>query len=326
MNPASSDPWLGQGDVQVARKKWSAAQKAFEEAQRLDPQQAEPLLRLSNLAEQRDKMGKAREYARKAIEVDPNSAPAYSALGRLQQERDKMAEAADALLKAIQLDARQHAAYNRWMWSYTDIQRQPYNVDRSRLEAELAKIAEGDQAETVWAQTLLGLGYLTLEEVEKAIEHLEKAAAMDPAYVELYRDLALANEAARDGSKALEWWQRYLYAAGPAADLSEIQEQIENLKLVQIEGPEAGAKVSGKVEIVGTAKGKGFVSYKLEVRSVGSESWSTIATGTDRVTSETLGIWDTAGLSPGEYQLRLDVTLSDEEIPPYHLVTVEVEP
>ncbi len=327
MNPNAPEPWLGQGDAQMGKEKWEAAQEAYEQAQRLDPQQAEALLRLAGLAEGREKMDKAIQYARQAVKVDPTLAAGYVALGRMLQEEEQIGEAADAFLSAIQLDPRRHAAYNRWMWCYMDIKRVPYNVDRSRLEAELAKIAGGDQLETVWAQTLLGLGHLTLEEdIERAIGHLEKAADMDPAYAELYQDLALANWEVRDGPRALEWWQRYLYAASRDSDTSEAEKQIASLKLVQIEKPSSGARVSGNVQIVGTAKGKFIQSYKLEVRAEGSDTWSIIGTGTERVSSGPLAVWDTAGLAPGEYRLRLDVVRSDEDVRPYDEITVVVQP
>ena len=327
MNPSAPEPWLGQGDAQMAREKWEAAQEAYEQAQRLDLQQAEALLRLASLAEEQKKADKAIQYARQAVKVDPTLAAGYVALGRLLQEKEQIGEAADAFLSAIQLDPRRHAAYNRWMWCYMDIKRVPYSVDRSRLEAELAKIANGDQLETVWAQTLLGLGYLTLEEdIERAIQHLEKAAEMDPTYAELYQDLALANEEGRDGPRALEWWQRYLYAARPSTDTSEAQKHIDNLKLVSIEQPATGDRVSGKVKIVGTAKGRMVQSYKLVFRAVGSEEWSSIGTGAERIESGLLATWDTIGLSPGEYQLRLDVVRSDEDVRPYDEITVIVQP
>jgi tetratricopeptide (TPR) repeat protein len=327
MNPHAPQPWLGQGDVQMAKEKWEAAQEAYEQAQRLDPEQAEALLRLSTLAEERDKDDKALQYARQAVKIDPTLAAGHLAVGRMLQEDEKNAEAADAFLSAIKLDPRRHAAYNRWMWCYTDIKREPYDVDRSRLEAELAKIAAGDQRETLWAQTLLGLGYLTLEEdIERAIAHLEKAAEMDPTYTELYQDLALANEEGRDGPRALEWWQRYLYAAPPGTDTSEAQKHIDNLKLVSIEQPGSGDHLSGRVKITGTAKGKMVQSYKLVYRPVGSEEWLSISTGTEKITNGLLGTWDTTGLLPGEYEIRLDVIRSDEDFRPYDQITVVVGP
>jgi tetratricopeptide (TPR) repeat protein len=327
MNPSVPDPWLGKGDVHVAQKKWDAAEKAYEQARLLRPEQAEPLLRLAVLSEERENLKNATDYARRAIEVDPASAVGYVTLGRVLQEREKIGDAADALLSALQRDPRQPAAYNRWMWCYTDVKRVPYSLDRSRLKAELAKIAAGDQMQTVWAQTLLGLGYLTLEEnIDQAIDHLEEAVRMDPANAGLYQDLALAYEESRDGPRALVWWHRYLYAASLSADTSDAEKHIENIKLVTIEAPTAGEQVSGSVKIVGTAIGKYVESYKLVYRAVGSEAWLPIGSGESPVKHDTLATWNTAGLSPGEYELRLDVVRSDDDFRPYDQITVVVRP
>jgi tetratricopeptide (TPR) repeat protein len=325
MNPSVAEPWLGQGDVRMAQEKWDAAEKAYEQARQLRPQQAEPLLRLALLAEERENPKKATELAQQAIELDPNSAAGYVALGRILQTREKTSKAADAFISAFQRDARQTSAYNRWMWCYTEVKRQPYSLDRSRLKAKLAEIADGDQAETVWAHTLLGLGYLTLEEnIDQAVKHLEEAARLDPAFAGLYESLALANEEIRDGPRALAWWQRYLKAAGRGTDTSDAEKHIENIKLVSIEAPADGDQVSGSVKIVGTAYGKYVDSYKLTYRAVGSEEWSSIGTGISPVKHEKLATWNTSGLVPGEYELRLDVVRSDDDFRPWDQITVTV--
>jgi tetratricopeptide (TPR) repeat protein len=285
------------------------------------------MLRLAILAEERENLEKATKLARKAVELDPASAAGYLALGRILQEREKTSEAAEALLSALQRDPRQTSAYNRWMWCYTDVKRQPYSLDRSRLKAELTKIAEGDKVHTVWAQTLLGLGYLTLEEnIDQAIDHLEEAIRLDPANAGPYQDLALAYEESRDGPQAVVWWQRYIYAASQGTDTSDAQKHIENIKLVSIEAPAAGERVSGKVRIMGTAIGRYVESYKLEYRALGSEQWVAIGSGESPVKHDRLATWNTAELAPGEYQLRLDVVRSDDDFRPYDQITVVVQP
>jgi len=48
--------------------------------------------------------------------------------------------------------------------------------------------------------------------------------------------------------------------------------------------------------------------YKYEVASQGSDTWATISADRVVVTNGILGRWDTAALTPGDYQLRLVVT------------------
>jgi hypothetical protein len=122
----------------------------------------------------------------------------------------------------------------------------------------------------------------------------------------------------------LESWARYLYAVRRTSDTSEAEKHIENLNLVRIEEPSDGEEVSGSVKIVGTAKGKFVESYKLEYRAAGSEDWSAIATGSSRAKSSVLATWDTSGLPPGEYELRLDVVRSDGDYRPYDQIRVLV--
>jgi tetratricopeptide (TPR) repeat protein len=327
MNASVPEPWLLQGDVYVTKKKWKSAQAAYEQAQMLRPNQADPLLRLASLFEEREKLDRVKSYSRQAIKVDPGAVAGYVTLGRALQEQDKTGKAADALLTAIQLDPRRLAAYDRWMWCYTDIKRQPYSVDRSRLEAELAKLAKSEEAGSLWAQVLLGLGYQTLEkDTEQVIAHLEEAIRLDPAFVELYQELALLYEQSLDGSRALEWWHRYLYATARSSDTSEAQKHIESLLQVQIEEPADGDRVSGSVEIIGTATGEDFGSYKVTYSAPGSpDSWSTIGEGKSKVENDRLITWNTVGLSPGEYLVRLSVVDDDGKDLPYDEIAVEIE-
>lgn len=336
INITAPEPWLGQGDVQVAKKKWGAAQKAYEQAHTLRPNQPDALLRLASLYEQREDLRTAKRYADQAIELDPSTANGYVTLGRIQSARDKAQKAADAYLAAIQRDPRRRAAYDRWMWAYTDIKRQPYSLDRSRLKTALAEIAKApesdDESGSVWAHVLLGLGYLTLDkDTDQIVGHLEKANRMDPAFAELYQELASLYEKSLDGPRALEMWYRYLYATARTSDTSETQKQIDTLLQIQIEQPGDGDLVSGSVQITGTATGKSFGSYKIAYSAAGgaaesSDTWSTIDQGKSKVKQGELVTWNTAGLSPGKYRIRLSVVNSDGKDRPYDEITVQVVP
>lgn len=78
-----------------------------------------------------------------------------------------------------------------------------------------------------------------------------------------------------------------------------------------ITAPRPGAAVSGQVEVRGTAGsvGPSFRSYRLEVGAGAAPgSWQPIGPERDRaVTGGVLGLWDTGGLAPGPYTLRLRV-------------------
>ncbi|MFC2037055.1 hypothetical protein ACFLYD_03665, partial [Chloroflexota bacterium] len=131
----------------------------------------------------------------------------------------------------------------------------------------------------------------------------------------------------RDGRRALEYWVRYLYAAGGGSDSSETQKHIDSLQQIQIERPADGDRVSGAVEVIGTATAKDFKSYKLRYRAAGSSAkWSTIGEGKSEVEHGTLITWKTADLDPGEYQLLLSVEDTKGKDLPYYEITVEIQP
>jgi tetratricopeptide (TPR) repeat protein len=325
MSPAAAEPWLSQGDVYAAQEKWKAARKRYEQAQMLRPNQADALLRLANIYEEQEKLSQAESYARQAVEVDPIPATGWVTLGRILSTNEEFDEAAEAYLSALQRDPRRRAAYDRWMRCYTDIKRQPYSVDRSRLETELGKLAKSDEAGTVWAQALLGLSWLSLEKnTDEAIAYLEEAVRLDPSFVELYLELAPTYEKALDGRRALEAWQRYVYASPPGTDTDDAEKKIDSLLQVHIEQPAADDAIAGSVEIRGTAMAEGFQSYKLRYKAESSDAWFEIFTAKSEVEEGLLATWDTAGLAPAEYRLRLDVTAKDDV--PYDEIGIEVKP
>ena len=73
--------------------------------------------------------------------------------------------------------------------------------------------------------------------------------------------------------------------------------------------PQNGGEISGKVELKGTVNIQDLGYYKYEYAPLGSEAWTTIAAGNEKIVDSPLGgAWDTASLVPGDYQLRLVVT------------------
>lgn len=72
--------------------------------------------------------------------------------------------------------------------------------------------------------------------------------------------------------------------------------------------PEPGQEVSGTVMLVGTVDVDNFGFYKYEVAPQGTDSWATISAGREIIRNGDVGMWDTSTLTPGDYQLRLEVT------------------
>jgi len=88
--------------------------------------------------------------------------------------------------------------------------------------------------------------------------------------------------------------------------------------------PEPGQEVSGTVTLVGTVDVDNFGFYKYEVAPQGTEIWATISADRKLVQNGDLGFWDTSTLTPGDYQLRLEVTDSQGQVYPACIISVRV--
>ncbi|HOW35736.1 MAG TPA: FlgD immunoglobulin-like domain containing protein, partial [Candidatus Omnitrophota bacterium] len=83
----------------------------------------------------------------------------------------------------------------------------------------------------------------------------------------------------------------------------------DTIPLCKITSPVTFSFVSNDIQIMGTAAGQDFSSYKVEY-GIGQypASWITIATGTIPVTNGLLAQWDTTGFDQPVYTIRLTVT------------------
>ena len=79
-----------------------------------------------------------------------------------------------------------------------------------------------------------------------------------------------------------------------------------SLAVAAIAAPAAGEVVGGAVTIQGSAAGQYFLSYGA---GDSPSAWTPIASGPGGIARGFLGTWSTAGLAPGDYTLRLLVSL-----------------
>ncbi|NQY79999.1 MAG: S8 family serine peptidase [Candidatus Caenarcaniphilales bacterium] len=74
-------------------------------------------------------------------------------------------------------------------------------------------------------------------------------------------------------------------------------------------------KIRGKMNLIGTAKGQGFVNYKLAYRISGADTWAEIKDSDSQVTSDVLfRNFDTTDVVDGSYDFRLQVFINDGNI------------
>lgn len=85
---------------------------------------------------------------------------------------------------------------------------------------------------------------------------------------------------------------------------------------VAILSPADGEGVLGQVMITGYIKSASYTGYELEFAFSGKEDagWYPIADGDKLGADQVFGIWDTTGISDGEYSLRLSVRMDANTI------------
>jgi hypothetical protein len=104
-------------------------------------------------------------------------------------------------------------------------------------------------------------------------------------------------------------------AAPPANPSSDVQGCVPDQ--LMISSPEPAEQISGTVDIQGTVNIADFGFYKYEVAPQGSGTWVTISAGRTVKINESLGLWDTSALTPGDYLLRVVATDNEgESLPP----------
>ena len=113
-------------------------------------------------------------------------------------------------------------------------------------------------------------------------------------------------------------------AVVPALNLSSEQSSGCVPDELILTSPEPGGDVSGTVTLVGTVDIDNFGFYKYEVSPQGIEVWATISAGKETVRDGDLGLWDTSTLTPGDYQLRLEVTDNQGQAFPPCVISVRV--
>jgi hypothetical protein len=91
---------------------------------------------------------------------------------------------------------------------------------------------------------------------------------------------------------------------------------------IWLTSPQAGDELRGDVAVEGTADVPNFGFYKYEFSPIGANLWSTIQASREPVRDGLLGSWNTSGITPGDYDLRLVVI--DNQGQPLPACTVPV--
>ena len=95
----------------------------------------------------------------------------------------------------------------------------------------------------------------------------------------------------------------------------------------QIISPKNGDRLSGVVEVLGTANLPNFSFYKFELQWPDTDEWVTVQSFDVPVAGGFLGNWDTTGLAgqPGNYKFRLVVVDNTGNFPEPCVISVIIE-
>ena len=101
-------------------------------------------------------------------------------------------------------------------------------------------------------------------------------------------------------------------AAGNVGTASQslvvIDPHVTNAPVVTLTTPADGDMVTAPTDVIGTVQDPNLVSYTLSVAPIGSDSFTTFATGTNQVINGVLGTFDPTMLQDDSYDLRLTAT------------------
>ena len=95
--------------------------------------------------------------------------------------------------------------------------------------------------------------------------------------------------------------------------------------------PTDGETISGTVTLKGTVDVTDLGYYRYDYSAEGTDQWTTLAAGSSKIVNQPLGssadqptggTWDTSGLTPGSYLLKLAVF--DHQENPYNECTIKV--
>ncbi|MDH8702010.1 tetratricopeptide (TPR) repeat protein [Dysgonomonadaceae bacterium PH5-43] len=230
--------FLVEGDVLKAQDKLGEASRAYKNAEEMEPNNKLIKFKLAKLFQNANRT-LSLEYLDKATEIDPDYIPAYALMGDINRNQSKYSKALSAYEKIIDIPGLplvQHERYAQLLY-FTDqfekslseinyvLSIDVNNVVMYRLRAynsfKLENYELGvQQMEEFFAKTpvdqYIYLDYVTygrlllkVKRQEDAIAAFEKAAALDTAKAEVYKEMATAYEGLRDYTKAVEQYKKY---------------------------------------------------------------------------------------------------------------------
>jgi tetratricopeptide (TPR) repeat protein len=255
-----------------------------------------------------------------AVDVSPGSGWAREVLADAYRKRGMRNEATREYETSAQVDPARASAYQGLV--------EMIEEDLGSLDTEIARyenIRQGDPG-AIWIHGVLGAAYRPQGRTNDAIGAYQKMAKLAPTNPEAHAQLAQLYLEKGKGQEALREYQIYLSLAITGSVSEEAAYRYEWLSGYAITSPIPNERLSGNVEIRGTATVPDFQFYKVEYGlGKNPDQWFSIGTvRTDPVIDGVLANWIVNGLPSGEYVLRLTVVDKTGNYPPPYEVPVTI--
>jgi tetratricopeptide (TPR) repeat protein len=161
------------GRIHFGRGELDAAQREFERALALDPNNAEALLNMGAIRRVRGRVAEAEHFVKRALQVNPDSIGALAQLAEIKRDQNELEESIRLYREALAIDDSQPFVH-------------------LGLGDSLQRAGRYDEAEQAFTSVLeldpdsfeghynLGVTYLQRDRLDEAVERFEKALELSP--------------------------------------------------------------------------------------------------------------------------------------------------
>ncbi len=168
------------GRVHLARGELAEAQREFERALELDPDNAEALIRIGSVERARGSVAEAERYIERALQVDPDSITALCELAEIKRDRGELDESIRLYREALSINDSHPFVYV----GLGDSLQRAGRLDEA--ERTFLTVLELDP-DSFEAHYNLGVTRLNQGRVADAETYLERALELNPEHVQIAR-------------------------------------------------------------------------------------------------------------------------------------------
>jgi tetratricopeptide (TPR) repeat protein len=191
-------------------------------------------------------LGKALKYAWRAAELKQDFRDAYDLVGNIFFKLGDYENSIMAYEKVMDIGPKDALSYYNLGCAYSamkdlDKAEENWKIAISHEKVRTVKRKEEvSKDELAWTVTVfkssvpasaheaLGRLYLKKKQIEKALEHFEKAVVLEPEKPELYYEIGKIQLDQNDTKKAIQSFERYLYLGGK--EEKKVKEILKSIK------------------------------------------------------------------------------------------------